>query len=45
MTYHLERGWIPLHDAVGVNYGKGTTTDIKAVVPRIRTKLEVNGKI
>ena len=25
--YHLERGGMPLHDAVGVNCKKGTTTE------------------
>ena len=28
--YHLERGGMPLHDALGINYKKGSTTDIKA---------------
>ena len=25
--YHLERGRMPLHDAVGINYKKGATTE------------------
>ena len=25
--YHLERGGMQLHDAVGINYKKGTTPD------------------
>ena len=25
--YHLERGGMPLHDAVGINCKKGATTD------------------
>ena len=25
--YHLERGGMPLHDAVGINFEKGTTTE------------------
>ena len=25
--YHMERGGRPLHDAVGINYKKGTTTE------------------
>ena len=25
--YHLERGGMPLHDAVGINCNKGTTTE------------------
>ena len=24
--YHMERGWMPLHDAVGINCKKGATT-------------------
>ena len=27
--YHLERGGMPLHDAVGINCKKGATTKIK----------------
>ena len=27
--YHLERGGMPLHDAVGINYEKGATTENK----------------
>ena len=30
VAYHLQRGGIPLHDAVGVNSKKGATTDVKA---------------
>ena len=26
-TYHLERGLMPLHDAVGINWKKGPTTE------------------
>ena len=29
--YHLERGWMPLHDAVGINCKKGTTTENQGV--------------
>ena len=29
--YHLERGVIPLHDAVGINCEKGSTTENKGV--------------
>ena len=25
--YHMERGGVPLHDAVGINCKKGTTTE------------------
>ena len=25
--YHMERGGMPLHDAVGINCKKGTTTE------------------
>ena len=25
--YHMERGGMPLHDAVGINYKKGATTE------------------
>ena len=25
--YHMERGEMPLHDAVGINYKKGATTE------------------
>ena len=25
--YHMERGWMPLHDAVGINCKKGATTE------------------
>ena len=25
--YHMERGWMPLHDAVGINCKKGKTTE------------------
>ena len=25
--YHMERGWMPLHDAVGINCEKGATTE------------------
>ena len=25
--YHMERGWMPLHDAVGINCKKGVTTE------------------
>ena len=28
--YHLQRGGMPLHDAVGINCQKGATTDFKA---------------
>ena len=35
MAYHLQWGGMPLHDAVGVNYKYGTTTDIKEQVPSI----------
>ena len=27
--YHMERGWMPLHDAVGINCKKGETTENK----------------
>ena len=27
--YHLERGTMPLHDAVGINCKKGTTIEIE----------------
>ena len=34
--YHLERGGVPLHDAVGINCKKGTTTENQiAVVKRM----------
>ena len=33
VAYPLERGRMPLHDAVGVCCEKGATTDIKAQVP------------
>ena len=26
-SYHMERGEMPLHDAVGINCEKGTTTE------------------
>ena len=38
VTYHLEKDGMPLHDAVGVNCKKGTTTDMKAQTPSIRDK-------
>ena len=36
--YHMERGGMPLHDAVGINCKKGATTKIKAQVWSIRAK-------
>ena len=27
---HLERGWMPLHDAVGINSKKGATTEYQS---------------
>ena len=30
--YHLERGEMPLHDAVGINCKKGTNTEYQAAV-------------
>ena len=30
--YHLERGGVPLHDAVGINCEKGALVKIKALV-------------
>ena len=35
MDYHLVRGRMTLHDAVGVNCKKIATTDMKAQVPSI----------
>ena len=36
--YHLKRGGMPLHAAVGVNCKKGANTKIKVQVPGIRAK-------
>ena len=33
--YHMERGGMPLHDAVGINCKKGTTTEN----PRLRCQV------
>ena len=38
VAYHLERGVMPLRDAVAVNYKVCVTTDIKAQVNRIWAK-------
>ena len=38
VAYHLEIDDIPLRGAVGVNYRKCATTDIKAQVPCIRVE-------
>ena len=35
MVSHLEKGGMPLHDAVGVNCKNWATTEIKAQVPSI----------
>ena len=35
VDYHLERGWMPFHDAVGVNCKKWRNYKIKAQVPGI----------
>ena len=35
VDYHLERGEMPLHGAVGVNCKRGATKKIKAHVPGI----------
>ena len=34
VAYHLGNGGVPLHDAVGENCTKGSTTDIDSQVPR-----------
>ena len=33
--YHLERGGMLLHDAVGINCNKGSSTEIKAQISSI----------
>ena len=38
VTYHLEMGWMQLHDAVGVNCKKGVISDIKEQVSSISHK-------
>ena len=38
MAYHLERGGMQLHDAVGVNFQKSTTTEKQGRVPNIWAK-------
>ena len=38
MAYHMERGGMPIHDAVEVNCKKSSTTCIKAQVPSIWVK-------
>ena len=35
---HLERGGMPLHDGVGINWKKGATTEVKAQEPSIWAK-------
>ena len=39
LAYHLEKGGMQLHDAIGVNCKRCTTTDIKAHVPSKWAKL------
>ena len=36
--YHMERGGMPLHDAVGINYKKGQLLKIKAQLSSIWAK-------
>ena len=36
--YHMERGWMPLHDAVGINCKKGALLKIEAQVSSIWAK-------
>ena len=36
--YHLERGGMPLHDAVGINFKRVQQLKIKAQVSSIRAK-------
>ena len=36
--YHMERGGIPLHDAVGMNCKKGPTSENQGQVPSIWAK-------
>ena len=36
--YHMERGGMPLHDAVGINSKKGATTENQAEVSSIWAK-------
>ena len=36
--YHMERGGMPLHDAVGINCKKGATTDNHGTVSGIWAK-------
>ena len=38
VAYHLERGAMPLHDAVGVNRDKCATTEYQGQVPKIWAK-------